>query len=292
MMFRRKFLACAPAFTAFPAFAASGAPSVIAAYEKATGGRIGVYACNLATRQRLTWRENDRFALCSTFKVSLVALVLQRVEQGKGRLDEAVSYTKADIERAVYAPVAQASLEAGKMSVRALCQAAIEQSDNACANLLLARVGGPENLTRFWRSLGDQATRLDDWEPDLNRVPPGSVRNTTTPAAMAGVLEHLLFGEVLSASSRLLLTEWLKGCQTGRNRLRAGFPAGWEVGDKTGTNGQDAAGDCAVAWPSPRTPLIVCVYTRGGHPAEDQFRAAFAGIARLAGQTLAQSSTN
>lgn len=259
MMFRRKFLACAPAFTAFPAFAASGAPSVIAAYEKVTGGRIGVYACNLATRQRLTWRENERFALCSTFKVS---------------------------------PVAQASLEAGKMSVRALCQAAIEQSDNACANLLLARVGGPENLTRFWRSLGDQTTRLDDWEPDLNRVPPGSVRNTTTPAAMAGVLEHLLFGEVLSASSRLLLTEWLKGCQTGRNRLRAGFPAGWEVGDKTGTNGQDAAGDCAVAWPSSRTPLIVCVYTRGGHPAEDQFRAAFAGIARLAGQTLAQSSTN
>ncbi|WP_231866892.1 class A beta-lactamase [Acetobacter malorum] len=226
MLFRRKFLACAPVVMALPACAPPRVASVLSEYEDATGGRIGVYARNLVTGQSLTWRENERFAVCSTFKASLVALVLLRVEQGHERLEDVVPYTQADVEKAAYAPVAQAHVEAGGLTVRILCQAALEQSDNACANLLLARVGGPAMLTRFWRSLGDAETRLDDWEPVLNRIPPSGLRNTTTPRAMAGTLEHVLFGDTLSVPSRTLLTEWLKGCRTGTHRLRAGLPEG------------------------------------------------------------------
>lgn len=286
MLLRRKFLACAPVVMALPACAAPGVASVMSAYEEATGGRIGVYARNLVTGQTLTWRENERFAVCSTFKASLVALVLLHVDQGKESLENVVPYTQADVEKAAYAPVAQAHVEAGGLTVRALCEAAVEVSDNACANLLLARVGGPAMLTRFWRSVGDQETRLDDWEPVLNRTQPDGLRNTTTPRAMAGTLEHLLFGGTLSVSSRMLLLDWLKGCRTGGSRLRAGFPSGWVVGDKTGNNGHDAVGDIAVAWSAPKTPLVVCAYTRGGHPTEEQFRTAFAGIGRRVGQIL------
>lgn len=286
MLFRRKFLACAPVVMALPACAAPGVASVLSEYEDATGGRIGVYARNLVTGQALTWRENERFAVCSTFKASLVALVLLRVDQGKERLENVVPYTQADVEKAAYAPVAQAHVEAGGLTVRTLCQAALEQSDNACANLLLARVGGPAMLTLFWRSLGDTKTRLDDWEPVLNRTPPGGLRNTTTPRAMAGTLEHVLFGDTLSVSSCMLMTDWLKGCRTGAHRLRAGLPEGWGVGDKTGNNGRDAVSDIAVAWPAPQRPIILSVYTRGGHPVEEQFRTAFAGIGRMVGQVL------
>lgn len=259
--------------------------SITSQYEKATGGHIGVYARNLKTKQCLAWRENERFVMCSTFKASLAALTLFRADQGKENLETFVPYTASDLGDA-YAPVAKANVKAGGLSVKAMCQAAVEWSDNACANMLLARVGGPAALTRFWRSLGEHETRLDDWEPVLNRTPPGGLRNTTTPAAMAAILQHLVLGHILSAESCSLLTGWLKDCHTGSKRLRAGFPSTWVVGDKTGNNGRDAVGDIAVAWSRQGTPLIVCVYTRGGQPDETQLFEAFSGIARIAVETL------
>lgn len=284
-MFRRKFLAGSTVFLGVPARAASRMTVITSSYEAATGGHIGVFARNLATGQRLTWRENKRFVMCSTFKASLAALTLLRVDQGKESLETIVPYTTSDLGD-TYAPVAKANVTAGGLSVRAMCQAAVEWSDNVCANLLLARVGGPAALTRFWRSLGDRETRLDDWEPVLNRTPPGGLRNTTTPEAMAGILEHLVFGHTLSGASCSLLTGWMKGCQTGNKRLRAGFPPTWNVGDKTGNNGKDAAGDIAVAWPKQEAPLIVCAYTRGGRPDEKQFFEVFSAIGRIAAETL------
>ena len=55
-------------------------------------------------------------------------------------------------------------------------------------------------------------------------------------------------------------------CKTGNNRLRAGLPESWRIGDKTGNNGEDAAGDIAVAWPRSGGPTLVCAYTQGGSP--------------------------
>jgi hypothetical protein len=54
-----------------------------------------------------------------------------------------------------FAPAAKQNLEKGAMSVADLCDAAVELSDNTCANGLLARFGGPPALTGFWRSIGD-----------------------------------------------------------------------------------------------------------------------------------------
>jgi beta-lactamase class A len=142
-------------------------------------------------------------------------------------------------------------------------------------------------MTRFWRALGDDVTRLDDIEPVLNRTPPGGIRSTTTARSMATILETLTLGPVLSTASRATLVAWLKGCRTGDNRLRAGLPDGWAVGDKTGNNGRDAAGDIALVWPRPGVPIVVSVYTRGGSPVEAQFAALFAGIGRAVAATLA-----
>lgn len=223
--------------------------------------------------------------MCSTFKASLAACVLSRVDRGEDDLDKLVHYGAADMQD-FYAPVAQANLAKGVLSVREMCRAAVEQSDNACANLLLSRIGGPSALTAFWRGIGDQVTRLDDSEPMLNRTPAGGVRDTTTPAAMANTLRRLVLGRILSATSRTTFTEWLVGCQTGANRLRAGLPGSWLIGDKTGNNGKDAAGDIAVAWPKADVPIVICVYTRGGSPTPEQLDSAFAGIARFVGMRL------
>ena len=280
---RRTLLAAAPMLAGWPALAAS-APAPLAAYERATGGRIGVYAENLTTGAKVAWRADERFVMCSTFKASLAALVLRRVDRGNENLEQMIPYGAGDLQD--YAPAAKQNLAKGAMSVADMCKAAVELSDNTCANLLLARVGGPPALTTFWRSTGDAVTRLDHNEPLLNRSPPGDPHDTTTPVAMAGNLRRFVLGNVLSAESRDRLTGWMLNCRTGDNRLRAGLPKTWRIGDKTGNNGKDAVGDIAVAWPTSGSRLLICAYTQGGSPTPSQIEAVFADIGRMAAQRL------
>jgi beta-lactamase class A len=232
----------------------------------------------------MAWRAEERFVMCSTFKASLAAFVLARIDRGEDRLDDMVAYGAQDLLD--YAPVAKQNLAAGAMSVSDMCKAIVELSDNTCANLLLARSGGPAALTAFWRSTGDTVSRLDHNEPELNRSPPGDPHDTTTPAAMAGNLRRFVLAEVLSTRSRQHLTDWLVGCKTGNNRLRGGLPKEWKIGDKTGNNGKDASGDIAIAWPNAGGPILVCVYTQGGSPTARQIESVFAEIGRMAGQQL------
>lgn len=281
---RRSLLASLCWLAAFPAFAAE-APPELDSYERESGGRIGVYAENLATGAKLAWRADERFVMCSTFKASLAACVLARVDRGEQQLAAMIPYGQADLLE--YAPVARQNLAAGKMSIADMCKAIVELSDNTCANLLLARVGGPAALSAFWRSIGDATSRLDHNEPELNRSPPGDPRDTTTPSAMAGNLKRLVVGEALSPASRAQLTAWMVGCKTGANRLRGGLPAGWKIGDKTGNNGEDASGDIAVVWPKPDTPILIAAYVQGGAPTAAQIETVFARIGRMVAERLA-----
>ena len=277
---RRTFLAAASSLVLSPAFAEEG-PPVLAAYERETGGRIGLYAENLASGVKIVWRAEERFVMCSTFKASLAAFVLARVDRGEDRLEDMVAYGAADLLD--YAPVAKQNLAAGAMSVSDMCKAIVELSDNTCANLLLARSGGPEALTAFWRATGDMVSRLDHNEPELNRSPPGDPHDTTTPAAMARTLRRLALGEVLKPASRERLVGWMVDCKTGDNRLRGGLPKAWRIGDKTGNNGKDASGDIALAWPKPgAAPVVICAYTQGGSPTPAQIETAFAAVGRMA----------
>jgi beta-lactamase class A len=280
---RRTLLAALPALALRPAFAQT-APPALEAYERETGGRIGVHAENLATGAKITWRADERFVMCSTFKASLAAFVLARTDRGQERLDRMIAYGPHDLLD--YAPAARQNLAKGAMSVSDMCEAIVELSDNTCANRLLAEVGGPAALTGFWRSTGDTISRLDHNEPELNRSPPGDPHDTTTPAAMAANLRRFVLGETLSAASRQRLTGWMENCKTGNNRLRAGLPKDWRIGDKTGNNAKDAAGDIAVAWPKPDTPIIISVYTQGGTPTAAQLEAVFTEIGQMVAKSL------
>ena len=224
-MKRRDVLCSTLALLASPSLAQKAPVTAITDYERDSGGRIGLFAENLRTGAKIAWRAHERFVMCSTFKASLAACILTSVDRGQARLDELIAYGPDDLME--YAPVAKQNLEKGAMSVADMCEAAVELSDNTCANALLARVGGPSAVTAFWRSIGDAVSRLDHNEPELNRSPPGDPHDTTTPAAMAGNLRRLILGKVLSPNSRERLTGWLLDCKTGDNRLRAGLPKGW-----------------------------------------------------------------
>jgi len=267
-----------------PAARAAIPPPELLAYEQATGGRVGLYARDLESGRALAWRADERFVMCSSFKASLVACVLRRVDRGQERLDRIIAYGPEDLLG--YAPVARDNLAKGGLSVLEMCKAAVEVSDNTCANKLLAGIGGPAAMTAFWRSIGDRVTRLDHNEPELNRSKPGDPHDTTSPRAMAGTLRRLVLGDVLQDGSRRRLTEWMIACRTGADRLRRGLPDAWRVGDKTGNNGADAAGDIAVAWPAPDRPIVIATYVQGGSPTPQQITDLFTAAGRLAGREL------
>lgn len=236
----------------------SSAVDPIEQIERESGSRIGVVAIDSATGRRIEHRPNERFLMCSTFKLLAAAAVLQRVDRGEENLDRFVHYTQADILE--YAPVTKLHLAEGGMKLGALGEAAIEQSDNTAGNLLLQAIGGPAGLTKFARSLGDNTTRLDRMEPELNVSKDGDDRDTTSPAVMSNDLVRLITGDVLSEKSRDLLQNWLLKNETGPTLIRAGVPKDWRVGDKTGRSGQGEVNDVAVLYPPNGARIFIAIY--------------------------------
>jgi beta-lactamase class A len=271
-------------FAANVAGARSDAANQVAAIEERLGGRIGVAALDTGSGRRLDYRADERFPMCSTFKFLAAGAVLKRVDEKQEQLDRFVSYDAKDILE--YAPVTKAHLKEGGMTLGALCEAAIEQSDNTAGNLLLDAIGGPRGVTNFARSLGDQVTRLDRKEPDLNSAIPGDDRDTTTPGSMLADMTRILTGDVLSRSSRSQLEDWLQRNKTGTGMIRAGVPTDWIIGDKTGRGANGASNDIAIIRPPDRAPVLLAIYSVGSTAAANDRAAAIAEAAKIVTESL------
>lgn len=229
----------------------------LAAIEKEFGGRLGVYALDTGSGTEIRHRADERFPFCSTFKMVLASAVLAKSVQEPGLMERRIRYAQSDLVS--YSPISGKHVADG-MTVDELCRAAVELSDNTAANQLIKLLGGPAAVTAFARSIGDKTFRLDRWETELNTAIPGDLRDTTTPMAMARTLQAVALGNALPEMQRDMLQTWLRGCQTGAKRIRAAVPAGWDVGDKTGTGDHGTANDIAVIWPPSRKPIVVAIY--------------------------------
>lgn len=249
----------------------------VAALERESRGRLGVAVVDTHTGARFGHRAGERFAMCSTFKLPLAAAILARADHGALTLDHAVRVPR---DLPPNSPTTERRRVASA-TIAELCEAATTVSDNGAANLLLSLIGGPAGLTRFMRAQGDELTRLDRIEPAMNDVREGDVRDTTTPDAMAQLVRRILLGRALSTESRARLIGWMVATRTGAARLRAGLPAEWRAGDKTGTSGAGHYNDVAIIWPPARAPLIVTAYLAGSPLPTDQANAIHARLGRL-----------
>ena len=256
----------------------------LADMEAREGGRLGVFVRDTGAGATIEHRADERFPMCSTFKLLAAAAALKRVDQGAERLDRKIAYGPSDLLE--YAPVAKAHVAEGGMTVADLCAAAIDWSDNTAGNLILESIGGPAGFTEFARSLGEPVTRLDRNEPTLNESLPGDPRDTTSPRAMAGAMQKVLVGDALSGASRSQLQTWLIGDKVGDKRLRAGLPPSWRIGDKTGTGDRGSTNAVAIIWPPGRAPLIATVYYTGSSASVDARNAVHKEIGALIAETF------
>ncbi len=289
---RRAVLGTGAAFLIVPSCSegkGSDAASVLQAIEEQMGGRAGIAAKNLATGEVISNRGDERFAFCSTFKWLLGALILTQVDQGTEALSTELPFSQDDILS--HSPVLGPAVERGAMCLEELCHATITTSDNAAANLLIAHLGGPEGFTSQLRASGDEVTRLDRYELELNEAAPGDPRDTTTPLAMLATMERFLFGSLLTKESRDLLRSWLIDAVTGKSRLRAGMPEGWVLGDKTGTNVTNMNNNLAFALPPEGAapdagPILITSYLDAPNSFSAERSAVHAEIARAVFQAL------
>lgn len=254
----------------------------LSALEARHGGRLGVSV--LTEGKRADWRGDERFLYCSTFKMYLAAATLLRVQAGQERLDRAIPVTQADM--IAHAPVTAPAV-GSTLTIEQLMKGAVEVSDNPAANILIREMGGLDALRAFYRGIGDETTRVDRLEPDLNRA--DGDKDTIQPAQSARNIERLILSEASpleSASSRLLL-EWMVASPTGQARLKAGVPSGWTVAHKTGTGGGGPVNDIGVVYPIEGAPIIIAVYFHATPESTDaQREAVIADAARLALKTL------
>ena len=294
-MVRREFLiAAAAALLASnrPLAAATvrryDAASRLAALE--TGqARLGVCLLDTASGEYAGRRVDERFAMCSTFKLPMVAAVLREADQGRLDLGEVVRYSSADL--LPWAPVTGPNVGKGGLTILELAQAAQEQSDGVAANLLVRRLGGPTAVTAKFREMGDPVSRLDRYEPELGLVLSADMRDTTTPQAMANLVRGITAGDLLKPESRDRLLGWMESTKTGSNRLRAGLPPGWRTGDKTGTGRAEGTtnkcNDVAITFPPGHSPIVIAAYYDSGEytaQIEPRHEAVLAEVGRIAAE--------
>ncbi len=241
--------------------------------ESAAKGRLGVAVLHVETGERIAFHSDERFPMQSVFKLPLAVTMLSKVDAGDAKLDDVVTIKPQDLRSGPANALADVLPKGGTRTVRQLIETMIIDSDNTAADLLLARVGGAEVVTRKLHALGIDGVDVSRSEAELmldmsavTSRPPRATwtrdkleelcdatpvtakraalaaylkdpRDTSTPAAMASLLLRVYKKDALAAPSAAFLVETLEKTATGKKRLKAGLPEGTVIAHKTGSSG-------------------------------------------------------
>jgi beta-lactamase class A len=274
-----------PLLAAVPAHAADASlDAAFSALEQQLGGRIGVVAIDTGSGKRITHRPDERFPMCSSFKMVLAAAILNKGVNEPGFMQKQIAISAADM--VPHAPITSKS-QGSTLSVEALADAIGRYSDNPAANLLVKEVGGPAGLTAYARTIGDKEFRNDRLETMLNSATPGDLRDTTTANAMASTVRTLLLGSALPPAQQLMLKDWMLRNTTGDLKIRAGVPAEWKVAEKTGNCGSyGASNDIGMLYPPGRAPIALAIYTHRIKQDDSGSNETIAAVARLVAEKM------
>ena len=244
-------------------------PFLLNDLEERHGGRLGVTALDVGSQRRVSWRGQERFAFCSTFKAFLAVATLERVQREEEQLDRAVAVTRADM--IPHAPVTEKAI-GRTLTIRELMQAAVEVSDNPAANILIREMGGIAVWRSWWPTFGDTTTVISRLEPDLNTALPNDPRDTCLPDQTIANIRELAFSDRLTPEHDQLISGWMIASPTGPNRIKAGAPQGWTVAHKTGTGANGATNDIGMLTPLSGSPVLMAAYFTGAPEATDDQR--------------------
>lgn len=232
-------------------------------------GRVGI--CAQDKSGVVCVNGDQRFSLQSVMKLIVGVAVMDAVDQGKMKLDDAVLIHREDLSLYVQ-PIAKLVGDKGyTTTIGDLVRRGIVDSDSAAADILVAKLGGPKAVQAFLNRKHVSGLRLDrderhlqteisglEWRtefidpaaleraraavPDARRTEAyqkyqADVRDTATARGMAAFLFSLAEGKLVSPASSAHLLQVMTQTVTSPDRLKAGVSGGWSLGHKTGTSG-------------------------------------------------------
>ncbi|MCT9980881.1 class A beta-lactamase [Acinetobacter sp. I-MWF] len=230
------------------------------------GWQVGVSILDMDDKL-ISINGDNRFPLDSTVKALACANILAKVDAKKFNLDYSKTIRQKDI--VTYSPIVKDYVNK-KLTIKQACEITTAYSDNAAANFAIELGGGPIGLTSFMRSIGDEVTRSDRYEPDLVINPESDIRDTTSPNAINASMKKLLMGNVLSKNSKVQLKEWMMGNKVADNMLRATLPKGWEIADRTGASDYGIRGLISMVWSETHAPVFISIYVRKADTSLDE----------------------
>ena len=310
-------LACAvAAFAAAPVSAAKPAAILeaeIARLAIPAKGVVGVAAWRLDGKgKRVSVNADQPFPMASTFKVAAAGALLAKVDRGEFRLDRMVTIDPdLHVESEV---IADRFIHPGvSLSVHNLLELMLTQSDNTATDVLTGLAGGPAAVTAWVRAQGVESLRLDRDTAGIVRdffgLPPGpfpaalkaglaadpdleakgsqlnprfddDTRDTSTPQAMASLLNRIFSGKALSPASTTLLIESMERNRTGDARIRGRLPDGTTVAEKTGTIGGSLNDVGVISLPGDAGQIVVAVFIKKSEVPFEAREEVIADIAR------------
>jgi beta-lactamase class A len=315
-MSRLIVLAAASLLFATPAQSAGVAPveAEIARVAQQADGVVGVAAWRLdGTGPRVLVNADQPFPMASTFKVAVAVTILSQVDQGRLKLDQLVP---VDPNMMVESEGLAATFRhpGVSVSVKNLLELMLTVSDNTATDTLVKLAGGPAVVTQWVRVQGIQGMRVDRDTAGLIRdfyhLPPGpsfpdslaaglkanpkledlgdkadpvfdkDPKDTSTPMAMADLLQRIYTGKALSPASTQLLGEIMERNTTGKARIRGRLPQGTVVAEKTGTIGGSLNNVGVIRLPGKGGKLIVAVFIKESRKPFDDRERVIADIAR------------
>lgn len=247
------------------------AVAVIAA--RARPAALGVGLMNLESGETYLFEGQRRFPMQSVFKMLLGAAALAEVDARRLSLDETVSLSDLDLSPQ-HSPIALEWPGRRDYTIGDLLAAAVTESDNTAADVLMKRIGGPGAVTAWLAAKRIRDLRVDRYERELQpaiydmpsfrpawrtdeayeaarqavpapkrmaamRAYMADPRDTATPSGMLQFLQSLDRGGLLSqASTRRLVVLMSQTARAGK-RIRAGLPASAVLAHKPGTAGVD-----------------------------------------------------
>ena len=215
----------------------------LAAMATENPGEFGIAAMDLSTGKSISFNGNEAFPMASTMKIAVAAAYLAEVDAGRRSLEETI----------------------GGSTAGSLMDAMITRSDNRATDVLLATLGGPQQLDHWLRRHGLAGIRVDRTIAQLlaARRDLRDVRDSSTPSAMLGLLRLIDSGTALKPDSRFLLLDMMRRCRTGSNRIRGILPPGATVENKTGTL-SGYTGDVGYLTTPTGRRIAVAFFARGG----------------------------
>jgi beta-lactamase class A len=284
-------------------------------------GRVGICVSNVTALEPVCVNGDQKFPLQSVMKLVVGAAVMEAIDHKKLLLSDVIVVRP---ENASPGPQDFANIVRSKgslnVTIEELLRRAVVDSDSTSVDVLIERLGGVAMIQAFLKRIDADSINIDRDERHLQAESVGLVwkseyadsdkfevavkslpkeiqnaawnlylkdsRDTATPNGMAHFLQALARGKILSETSTQRLLAVMKATVTGRDRLKAGTPKGWDLGHKTGTGRTwqgitSATNDVGVLTAPDGGQVVVAVFVAESKRSNEQRAAIIANVAKL-----------